>query len=76
MATFNGPAYAAEALTRLKLADTAHDAEFSVHLRETAATYATLALVAATVGPTYADRDSSEDEQWANALTPPVSLEA
>lgn len=79
MSTFNGPAFAAEALRRIALADEARDdlataAEphgEAAHLRETAQTFATLALVAATLGDTYSERSEGTDTKWNNALTFP-----
>lgn len=71
MTLFNGPALAAEALRRLDHADQSGPGTLDAqHQRETAAVYATLALTAATLGEAYADRDKSDDEQWADALNP------
>lgn len=68
MSTFNGPAHAAEALLRLQQADEAEDVEARRHLRESAQVYATLAQVAASLGPRYGNRYGTENNAWNEAL--------
>lgn len=72
MPTFNGPAFVAEALRRLDLADQAHhsaiDPHRAQHLRQTAAAFVGLADVAATLTAADPLGVDGELEAWDNAL--------
>ncbi len=69
MIHFNGPALAAEALNRAQQADSpTMDTESSEHLRQTAQTYATLALTAAVLNAGWQHVGEEETVEWVTAL--------
>lgn len=74
MSTFNGPAHAAEALSRIQFADDASsrdEHEVAAHHRETAAVYAALAALAARLEEGYGTRNAMARKAWETALATP-----